>query len=75
MTDEQSNQNGTPGDDELIAAGFCPHCLCPDSTVLSTRKVKCSVIRGGQRVPMLKIVRYRRCGHCQRNFRTTEKSV
>lgn len=74
MTDELSNRDPEPTDDDLVEAGFCPHCLCPDSTVLSTRKVKCSVIRGGKRVPMLKIVRYRRCAQCSRNFRTTERS-
>lgn len=79
MTDELSNQQPGPDDDELVEAGFCPHCLCPDSTVLSTRRVRCSVIRTiddeRRRVPMLKIVRYRRCENCRRNFRTTEKSV
>lgn len=79
MDELSKKKEPEPDDDQLIAAGFCPHCLCPDSSVLTTRKVSYSKtrIRGDERerIPMLKIIRYRKCDHCGRNFRTQEKSV
>ena len=75
---ELSGKNMVPSDQEVVSLGFCPHCHCPDSTVKRTSKVHCSVMReidgARRRVSVLKIIRYRKCVHCGKNFRTTEES-
>lgn len=63
---------------DVIRLGFCPHCHCPESRVLKTRKLEATVsrlVRGRKvRATRMRIIRYRECAHCGAHFRTIEEA-
>lgn len=75
---ELSGKKITESESDMIRIGFCPNCGCSDSKVERTKNADCSTIRvySGEkrRVSVRKIIRYRRCEHCGKSFRTTEES-